>query len=626
MADRPHDLALTPRGGRPGHGHAPPETTPIRDYAVIGDMRSCALVSRAGSVDWLCLPRFDSPSCFTALLGTPQHGRWLLGPTPGTPVTTTRRYLGDTFVLETTHTTPEGVVRVVDVMPTGDGRSDILRTVEGVSGSVRMRNEWIVRFGYGKVTPWVARMDGPGGDGDRVITAVAGPDQLVLRGTRLPAPSDGRHVDEFDVAEGETLAFSTTWLPSYLEVPEGLDAQESIAATCADWQDWADRCPEDGPYRDIVVRSLLVLRLLTDSTTGGIVAAATTSLPEDFGGERNWDYRYCWLRDASLALEALLAYGFVEETRLWRSWLIRAVAGDPEDLQVLYTVDGGRELPERQLDHLPGYAASGPVRVGNGAVLQRQTDVLGEVMDALALGREAGLQESERSWRIQCALVDELAECWQEPDNGLWEIRGPRRQFTHSRVMIWTAFDRAITAVERDGLEADTTKWVQARDAVREEVLTRGYDADRGTFVQHYGTTEVDASLLLISQVGFLPGDDPRVLGTIAAIEEDLMVDGFLQRYRTTSQVDGLAGAEHPFLACSAWLVAAYARAGMGDKATELMDRIVDTANDVGLLSEEYDPTTRRLVGNFPQAFSHLAVIGAAHALAELASRTGPGG
>jgi GH15 family glucan-1,4-alpha-glucosidase len=591
----------------------PQTSTPIGDYAVVGDMQTCALVSRAGSVDWLCLPRFDSPSCFTALLGTPEHGRWLLGPLG--EARSTRRYVGDTFVLETTHETDTGVVRVIDVMPTSDDRADIIRVIEGVSGTVRMRHEWVVRFSYGKITPWVSRHHGPGGHDDHVITAVAGPDMLVLRGSRLPHAEDGRHVDEFDVAAGDRLSFATTWCPSYLPVPGELDREGTIEATREEWQDWADRFDGHGGYRDAVIRSLLVLRLLTHATTGGIVAAATTSLPENVGGERNWDYRYCWLRDASLTLEALMGSGFVEETKLWRRWLIRAVAGDPEDMQIMYAVDGARELPERELDFLPGYAGSRPVRVGNGAVTQRQTDVLGEVMMALSDGRDGGLTESDRSWKIQRALVDALAEHWEEPDNGLWEIRGPLRHFTHSRVMVWAAFDRAVQGVERHGLPGPVDKWRTLRDTVKREVLAKGFDAERNTFTQHYDTREVDASLLLIPVCGFLPADDPRVLGTIDAIEQDLMHDGLLLRYRTTSGVDGLSGTEHPFLACSFWLVQALAMAGQNDRARELMDRLVGLTNDVGLLSEEYDPTGQRMVGNFPQAFSHLTLIGAAQAL-----------
>jgi GH15 family glucan-1,4-alpha-glucosidase len=380
-------------------------------------------------------------------------------------------------------------------------------------------------------------------------------------------------------------------------------------------EEWTEKCTYNGPYRDHVVRSLLTLRLLTHAGTGGIVAAPTTSLPEEFGGERNWDYRYCWLRDASLTLEAFLESGYEDEARLWRDWLLRAVAGDPADLQIMYAVDGGRDLTERTLDHLPGYAGSRPVRIGNGAVTQRQTDVLGEVMIALQMAREVGLEESEDSWSLQRALVEELAKHWDQPDNGLWEIRGPRRHFTHSRVMVWVAFDRAISAVEKHGLDGPVEQWRKLRDAVREEVLEHGFDKERNTFTQHYDTTEVDASLLVLSDVGFVEGHDPRMLGTIAAVEEDLMRDGFLLRYRTQTGVDGLAGDEHPFLACSFWLVEAYAQAGQLDRAHELMRRLLEITNDVGLLSEEYDPGNRRFVGNFPQAFSHLTLVGAANQL-----------
>ena len=604
-ADRPSQHARS----------APHGSTLIRDYAVIGDMKTCALVSRGGSVDWLCLPRFDSPSSFTALLGTPQHGRWLIGPVE--EARSTRRYVGDTFVLETTHETDSGVVRVTDVMPTADDRADIVRTVEGVKGTVRMRHEWVVRFSYGKITPWVSRHHGPGGPDDKVITAVAGPDMLVLRGDRLPHAHDGKHVDEFDVAEGDRLVFSTTWAPSHLPIREQLDSEAIVETTREEWQEWADRFEYEGAYRDVLVRSLLVLRLLTHSDTGGIVAAPTTSLPEDVGGTRNWDYRFCWLRDASLTLEALMGSGFVDETKLWRRWLIRAVAGDPQDMQIMYAVDGSRDLPEREIGHLPGYANSRPVRIGNAAVTQRQTDVLGEVMMALSDGRDHGLEESERSWRIQRSLVEELGRRWDEPDNGLWEIRGPLRYFTHSRVMVWAAFDRAIRGVEKHGLPGPVEKWGDLREQVRDEILAKGFNAERNTFTQHYDTDEVDASLLLIPICGFLPPDDPKVLGTIDAIVTDLMHDGLLLRYRTDTGVDGLPGSEHPFLACSFWLVSAYAGAGRRDEAHALMKRLVSLSNDLGLMSEEYDPVHERMMGNFPQAFSHLALIGAALDLGE---------
>ncbi len=590
---------------------------PIEDYAVLGDTGTAALVGKDGSVDWLCLPRFDSPACFAALLGTPEHGRWLLGPVDGTAACS-RRYVGDSAVLETTWTTDTGAVTILDLMPIGDGRADIVRRIIGVEGTVTVRHEWVVRFGYGKIKPWVRREDMHGAP---VITAVAGPDRLILRGPRLPHAVDGKHVDEFEVHAGEELTFSTTWVPSHHQLPQPLEFERRIEDTLRISQGWADMCTYDGPYREAVVRSLLTLRLLTHGGTGGIVAAVTTSLPEEPGGERNWDYRFCWLRDASLTLEALLESGYADEARLWRSWLLRAAAGDPQDLQIMYAVDGGRDLLERTLDHLPGYAGSTPVRIGNGAVLQRQTDVLGEVMIALEMARDVGLDESDDSWSLQRNLVEELARHWDEPDNGLWEIRGPLRRFTHSRVMVWVAFDRAVEAVEKHGLPGPVDEWRALRDKVREEVLEHGYDAKRNTFTQHYETDEVDASLLVMSDVGFIDGDDPRMLGTIAAIEEDLMRDGFLLRYRTQSGVDGLTGDEHPFLACSFWLVEAYALAGRLDDAHALMQRLLELPNDVGLLSEEYDPKGRRFIGNFPQAFSHLTLVGAANQLARAEPR-----
>ncbi|MFZ5847688.1 MAG: glycoside hydrolase family 15 protein [Actinomycetota bacterium] len=589
---------------------------PIEDYAVIGDTATAALVGRDGSVDWLCLPRFDSHACFAALLGDPENGRWLLG--PDGEATCTRRYLDGTAVLESTYTTATGSVRVVDAMPVADGRADLVRRIEGVSGTVRMRHEWVVRFGYGTVKPWVTHQRVHDTD---VVMAVAGPDRLVLRGDRLPTATGYRHTDSFEVAAGQTLTFAMTWVASHHPVPEFLEVDARLAATIARSERWTSYCSHQGPYREAVLRSLVTLRLMTHGGTGGIVAAPTTSLPEEFGGVRNWDYRYCWLRDASLTLEALLACGYSTEALLWRDWLLRAVAGDPADLQIMYTVDGGRDLPERELDHLPGYEGSRPVRIGNGAVSQRQTDVLGEVMIALEIARETGLPETEDSWALQRTLVEELATHWDEPDNGLWEIRGPQRHFTHSRVMVWAAFDRAVRAVEQHGLPGPVDEWRRLREEVREEVLARGYDAARNTFTQHYDTTEVDASLLVLPLVGFVDGDDPRMLGTIEAVEKDLMVEGLLLRYRTETGVDGLPGDEHPFVACSFWLVSAYARAGRLDDAHTLMRRLLGLLNDVGLISEEYDPVAGRMAGNFPQAFSHLALVGAAVHLAD-ADRT----
>ena len=584
---------------------------PIEDYALIGDRDTAALVGKDGSIDWLCLPRFDSPACFAALLGTEEHGRWLLAPA-GPVLATHRRYVDGTALLETTFTTADGELVLLDVMPTGDGRADVVRRLTCTRGTVRVRHDWVVRTDYGKVRPWVRHEEAHGED---VVIAVAGPDKFILRGPRLPHGHHGHHSDEFELSAGAEVTFSTTWVRSWRDIPEPLGFDEPIAATAARQRAWSQRCPDEVPHADLVRRSLLTLLLMTHAETGGIVAAPTTSLPEDFGGERNWDYRFCWLRDAALTLESLLGAGYDTEALAWRGWLLRAVAGDPADLQIMYTVDGGRQLPEMELPHLPGYADSLPVRIGNGAVSQRQNDVLGEVMIALELARRAGLDESANSWALQRALVDDLAEHWDEPDNGLWEIRGPQRHFTHSRVMVWAAFDRAIRGVEEHGLDGPVERWRELRERVREEVLEKGYDEQRGTFTQHYDTTEVDASLLTLPLVGFLPPDDPRVLGTIDAVVEDLMRDGLLLRYRTVSGVDGLSGDEHPFLACSFWLVSTLAAAGRREEAEELMGRLCGLANDVGLLSEEYDVAGARMAGNFPQAFSHLTLVQAALSL-----------
>jgi GH15 family glucan-1,4-alpha-glucosidase len=585
---------------------------PIEEYALIGDRRTAALVGTNGSVDWLCLPRFDSAACLAGLLGTDDHGHWQLEPMAR--YGTQRRYVGDSAVLETTFTTDDGVVTLTDLMPRNDGRADLVRKLSGVRGTVRMRHQWRIRLDYGRVRPWVKRMTI---EGEEVITAIGGPDQLVLRGPRLPVASGHSHNDEFEVSEGDELVFSMTWFPSYAEPADLQLLPGEIEDAIAEDEQWAERCTRDVPHPEVVRRSLLTLRLMTDEVTGGIVAAPTTSLPEDFGGERNWDYRYCWLRDAALTLDSLIRAGYTEEADLWRDWLLRTIAGDPSQMQVLYAADGSRRLPEVELDHLPGYADSRPVRIGNGAVDQVQHDVLGEVMYALESVREAEGHPYAEAWPLQRALVADLAEQWQEPDHGLWEIRGPRRAFTHSRVMTWVAFDRAVRAIEDYDLPGPLEEWRSLRDQVRDEVLERGYDAERGTFVQHYDTRDVDAALLLLPLVGFLEGDDPRMLGTIAAIEEDLLHEGLVLRYRTETGVDGLSGDEHPFLACSFWLVAAYALAGRLDDAHALLDRLVELRNDVGLLSEEYDPVRERMVGNFPQAFSHLALVQAAFRLAD---------
>ncbi|MBO3087082.1 glycoside hydrolase family 15 protein [Cellulomonas sp. zg-ZUI40] len=583
---------------------------PIEDYAVLGDGHTAALVSRHGSVDWLCLPRFDSDACFAALLGTPEHGRWLLTVRDATEVT--RRYRGDSFVLETTYRTPRGTAVVTEAMPLADGRADLVRRVECTHGEVEVEHDWVVRFGYGAVEPWVRHETDV--EGCDTIRAVAGPDSLVLRGDRLPRPVGRRHHDLFTLHAGQAVELSLTWVHSWEPVPPRLTVPDRVDATEIAWGVWVRDCTYGGPYREAVVRSLLVLRLLSDVTTGGIVAAATTSLPETFGGERNWDYRFCWLRDASLTLEALLEQGFRDEATQWRDWLVRAVAGDPKDLQIMYRVDGGRRLPEFELDHLPGYAGSRPVRIGNAAVGQVQHDVLGEVMSALAMARDAGLSETADTWSLQRHLVDALAGAWREPDRGIWEVRGDPRHFTHSKVMVWAALDQAVRAVETHGLPGPVDRWRRVREEVRADVMEHGWSAERQTFVQQYGAEHTDASLLQIVHVGFVPPDGPHARGTIAAVREELEVaPGLLLRYRTERTDDGLQGAESPFLACSFWLADALARADDLAGATEVLDALVPLANDVGMLAEQYDPVTRHMVGNVPQALSHLALVRAAH-------------
>jgi len=600
---------------------APP--TPIADYAVLGDRRTAALVTRTGSVDWICLPGFDSPASFSALLGTPDNGRWLLTVPDATEVT--RRYLGDSFVLETTYVSPTGRAVVLECMPMADDRADLVRRVEVREGTVTIEHEWIVRFGYGAIKPWVTRVKDP--DGHPAIRAIAGPDSLVLRGDRLPKAADHAHRDVVTMSAGETLELVLTWTPSWAPVPPRLGVVERIERTRKDWQAWSRRRKHRGSYAEVVDRSLLVLRLLTDEETGGIVAAPTTSLPEDMGGERNWDYRYCWLRDAALTLEALVEYGYREEATEWRGWLLRAVAGAPEDLQIMYGVDGRRDLPERELAHLPGYGGSRPVRIGNGAVNQVQHDVLGEVMSALALARTAGLPEHGPSWALQRTLVDHLAEHWREPDRGIWEVRGDLQHFTHSKVMAWAALDRAVHAVEDHGLKGPVERWRAEREAIREDVLTSGFDAERNTFVQTYGSTNTDASLLQIAQVGFLPADDPRFVGTVAAIRAELEVsDGLVHRYHTQATDDGLSGGEHPFLACSFWLADALARMGDTDESGRLLDRLIGVCNDLGLLAEEYDVERARMMGNFPQALSHLALVRAVYSHDQALQRADRGG
>jgi GH15 family glucan-1,4-alpha-glucosidase len=583
----------------------------IEDYAFIGDCHTGALVGRDGSVDWLCLPRFDSPAAFAALLGTPENGRWLIAPADA-EATSTRRYVEDTFVLVTRWETGDGVLEVVDAMPVGHGRADLLRSVRCVSGRVQVRTELEVRFQYGTVVPWMRRVP-HAGDGEGLL-ATAGPDALLLRGGPLPRPQGRSHVGEFELSEGERCDYVLTWYPSHRPIPQRLDPARRLEDTLDWWREWSRKCERGGPYEEAVTRSLLVLRALTHKDTGGIVAAATTSLPEEFGGTRNWDYRYCWLRDAALTLEALLVHGYRDEAVHWRDWLLRAIAGEPADVQIMYGLAGERDLPERVLD-LPGYEGSRPVRIGNAAVDQYQADVLGEVMVALSRARRAGADENEWSWPLQCELLRWVCDHWDDPDHGIWEIRGPVRNFTHSRVMVWAALDRGVRAVREHGLEGPAEQWAALADTVRDEVLKEGWDDDLGAFTQYYGSGTVDASLLQLPQVGFLAADDERMRATVAVIERDLLHDGLLLRYRTDETVDGLPPGEHPFLACSFWLVEQYARSGRLDDAATLMDRLLGLRNDVGLLSEEYDTVAERHAGNTPQALSHLALVRAADAL-----------
>lgn len=583
----------------------------IEDYALIGDEQTAALVGRNGSVDWLCLPRFDSAACFAALLGGDEHGHWRIAP-KGAGDCTRRAYRPDTLVLDTEWDTDEGSVRVTDLMPQREGAPDLVRIVEGLSGRVEMRGLLRLRFDYGLVVPWMRRADG-----HRV--AVAGPDAVWLR-SEPPVHTwgkDFRTHSEFTVAEGEKVAFVLTWHPSHRPRPALCDPFEALRTSVEDWQAWSARCRYDGPHRDIVMRSLITLKALTYEPTGGIVAAPTTSLPEELGGVRNWDYRYCWLRDSTLTLGALLSAGYHEEAEAWRDWLLRAVAGDPADLQIMYGLSGERRLTEYEIPWLPGFARSSPVRVGNDAVNQLQLDVYGEVIDSLSLARSSGMPMKPHMWRVQVALMEFLRTAWRQPDEGIWEVRGPRRHFVYSKVMAWVAADRAVRALEADPkLGGDLNGWRAMRDEVHQEVCERGYDPGRNTFTQSYGSSELDASLLLIPRVGFLPPDDPRVIGTVDAVRDELGHSGFLRRYSLEeNEVDGLPGDEGTFVACSFWLAEALHLTGRTQEAYELFERLVALANDVGLLAEEYDPLAGRQLGNFPQAFSHIGLVSTALAL-----------
>jgi GH15 family glucan-1,4-alpha-glucosidase len=576
----------------------------IEDYGLIGDLQTAALVSRHGAIDWLCMPRFDSGAIFAGLLGEAENGHWTIQPegefrSPG------RRYRGDSLVLETEFETDGGAVRLIDFMPPRGVAPDVVRIVEGVSGRVAMRMELALRFDYGSIVPWVRNVEG-------TLVGVAGPDAVSFR---TPVELEGRDLrtfSEFMVAQGDRVPFVLTWFPSHEALPEPVDAEQALSDTVDYWDEWAETCTYEGKWHDAVHRSLLTLKALTYAPTGGIVAAATTSLPEALGGVRNWDYRYCWLRDATLTLLALTRAGYIDEARAWRDWLLRAIAGSPEAVQIMYGVAGERRLIEVELPWLAGYEGSRPVRIGNGASDQRQLDVYGEVTDALYQARVKGLEASDDAWSLTRKLLEWLESGWREPDQGIWEVRGPRRHFTHSKVMAWVAFDRGVKLMQRFGREGPLDRWKSIRKSIREEVLRKGYNADRGSFVQYYGSDRLDASLLLIPLIGFLPADDPRVVGTVEAIQRDLMRDGFVERYRADEEnvgVDGLPPGEGVFLPCSFWLAAVLAQQGRREEAVQLYERLLSLRNDLGLISEEYDPERKRLVGNFPQAFTHLTLV-----------------
>jgi GH15 family glucan-1,4-alpha-glucosidase len=583
-------------------------SSPIEDYALVGDLSTAALIGRGGAIDWFCPPRFDAAACFAALLGDGGNGTWRLA--PEAEHRTRRRYLPDTLVLETVHETAEGAVEVIDFMPYSgtEDATDLVRLVRGRAGRVEMATEIVLRFDYGSIVPWVRH----GEDG---LHAIGGPDAVVIR---TPVPLEGanfRTRGRFAVEAGQTVPFVLTCFPSHLAEPPAIDPEARLAESVAWWRDWAGRCSYQGPWRDEVVRSLITLKALTHAATGAIVAAPTTSLPEEIGGERNWDYRFCWLRDATFTLLALQKSGYRDEALCWRRWLLRAVAGSPEQMQPLYGIGGERRLPELDLPWLRGYADSRPVRIGNLARTQLQLDVLGEVMDLLHVARTHHLDPLDDAWRLQRKLVEYLEQTWSEPDHGIWEMRGPQRHFTHSKVMAWVAFDRAAKAVTRFGLPGPADRWRALADRIHAEVCREGFDAGLNSFVQYYGGRTLDGALLMLPLVGFLPPDDPRIAGTVAAIEERLCVDGLVRRYVPDEGIDGLPGGEGVFLACSFWLVDNLALMGRHAEARALFERLLGFCNDLGLIAEEYDPAARRQLGNFPQAFSHIALVNSAHNL-----------
>jgi len=583
----------------------------IEDYALIGDGYTAALVGRDGSIDWLCWPRFDSEACFAALLGTSEHGRWQIAPVA--PACITRSYRGDSLILETTFETASGIVTIVDFMPEKPAIPAVVRLVIGKAGRVAMRTQFILRFGYGRYGPWISRLE------DGSVRAIAGPDLVTLRTSVALAVEGSRVNGAFEMAEGEVVPFVLSYSPSHLPLPPPINPRVALADTEAFWQQWISQYKYPGEWSGAVRRSLITLKALIYAPTGGIVAAPTTSLPECLGGTRNWDYRYCWLRDATLTLMALMNAGYYEEASCWREWLLRAASGRPSELQIMYGLAGEHRLTEWELNWLPGYENSRPVRIGNAAFEQAQIDVFGEVMDALHQARRGGIASGESDWDLQRALVQHVAKIWSQPDQGIWEIRGPPEHFTYSKVMAWVAVDRAIKGAESFGFQAPLDLWRSLRKTIHEDVCRNGFNSETGSFVRSYGSKELDASLLLLAEVGFLPADDPRIKGTVEAVERHLFVDGFLLRYDTERVNDGLPAGEGAFLACSFWLADAYVLMGRLQDAHQLFARLLSLRNDVGLLAEQYDVRAKRQVGNFPQAFSHVALVNTAHNLSRRA-------
>jgi GH15 family glucan-1,4-alpha-glucosidase len=598
-----HQTEPRAQGRTPSRSQPVPDRR-IEDYALIGDTHTAALISTDGSIDWLCFPRFDSPACFAALVGSDENGHWRLRPRDEDAVCS-RHYRSDTLILETEWSTPSGSVRVIDFMPLRDEAPDVVRIVQGVSGRVAIRSELRLRFDYGHVIPWVRQIDGE-------TVAVAGPDAVSLRSDVRQYGRNFATYADFQINAGEQAWFVLTWHESHLPAPDPTDALAILEPTETYWTEWISRCKDAGETSEEVTRSLLTLKALTYSPTGGIVAAPTTSLPETLGGQRNWDYRFCWLRDATMTLAAMLRSGYTEEARAWRDWLLRAIAGSPADLQIMYGVKGARRLTELDAGWLPGFGGSSPVRIGNAAADQLQIDVFGEVMDVLGLARETQIAPSDEAWSLQRAMMRHLTDVWHLPDQGIWEVRGARQHFTYSKVMAWVAFDRGARAVERYGMSGPARQWRAMANEIHRQICAEAFDPERNTFTQAYGSKALDASVLLIPQVGFLPPSDPRVVGTVEAVRRELAVDGFVRRYDTDHVDDGLPGSEGAFLICSFWLADTLAMIGRAGEARTLYEKLVALRNDVGLLAEEYDPVSKQMLGNFPQAFSHLGMVNTA--------------